>query len=146
MAERNLPLFIVDESHSKDNNSCCTSEFGSINLYYGSLLFFFCFVYYNTLLVCGFFLALFSSNRCLHGISVARINSVWIHAAIYVVYYNNNFTHSKKVKKKKEIELSATQLHFYILYSTEQNGVHTSIVYFFGFYSLFHILIAISFR
>lgn len=44
-SERNLPLFIVDEYHSKDNNSCCTSEFGSINLFFS---------YYNTLLVCGF--------------------------------------------------------------------------------------------
>lgn len=50
-SERNLALFVVDESHSKDNNSCCTSEFGSINL--------FLFSYYNTLLVCWVFLALF---------------------------------------------------------------------------------------
>lgn len=59
MAERNLPLFIVDESHSKDNNSCCTSEFGSINLYYGSLLFFFA-LYITTLyLFVGFSLLFF---------------------------------------------------------------------------------------
>lgn len=132
----NLPLFNVDESHSKDNNSCCTSGAWFDKLEFFFLLFrittpltclwvFRWHFFFSYLYIIDVFIALCVQYTILSTVcTTVDVFYIYIYASNTMSPYNNNFTHSKKVKK--EIELSATQFHFYIFYLTEQNEVHTS--------------------
>lgn len=115
---RSLPLFIVDESHSKNNNSCCTTEFGSINFcVFFRIIQHYLFVDFSFLIIDVFMVFWF------HVSTICTVLDICCTYRLIILFLRTQ-------KSKKKIELSATQFHFYILYSTEQNEVHTSIVFF----------------